>query len=146
MNNIWTGDQAVLTKVNELCMNTDGYVEPPQVLDAFPEERREAVLRSLRRLGDHGYINTVTTQAMGDPGPQILLIKGVTEKGLQAVGAYPAQAAQALLATVDEAIENAPDAEERTKLQALGSGFAGLSLNTASGLATLLIAKFTGLA
>ncbi len=52
----------------------------------------------------------------------------------------------ALLAAIDEAVENAPDAEQQSKLQAARSALAGLSLNTLSGLATVLIAKFTGLA
>jgi hypothetical protein len=64
-------------------------------------------------LDAHGYIETVTTTAMVVCA-QIIRISRVTEKGLRTSGAWPAsaeQAAQAVLAALDDAADSAPDAE-----------------------------------
>ncbi len=51
MDEIWNGDRAVLSAVVELYETTGAYVEPQQVLDAFPVEQHGDVLHSLRRCG-----------------------------------------------------------------------------------------------
>jgi hypothetical protein len=58
MGEIWTDDLVVLTKITELCVSTDGDIEPQRVLDAFPVGQHGAVLRSLRRWSDNDYIET----------------------------------------------------------------------------------------
>jgi hypothetical protein len=151
MEDLWSSDQAVLIKVVELYERNGAHFETRQLLEAYPAAQHDAVRHSLRRLGDHGYIKTLTVgPIMGDSSVQVMAIQGVTEKGLRAIGAYPArddqQRAQALLAAIDEAADNAPTADERSMLQGARSVVAGLSLNTASALATLLIAKLTGMA
>jgi hypothetical protein len=150
MDELWSGDLAVLVRVAGMHERTGAHFETGQLLEALPAEQHDDVRHSLRRLGAHGYIDAVTVgPTYGDSRVHVLAIEGVTEKGLRAAGAYPAsneQAAQALLAAIDQAADSAPDAEERSKLQALRSAFAGLSLSTASGLTTLLIAKLAGLA
>ncbi|MGH3768608.1 MAG: hypothetical protein ACRDTX_26220 [Pseudonocardiaceae bacterium] len=147
MSEMWSGDRAVLVKVVELCESNGDYLEPQRVLDAFPEEQRAAALRSLHRWVDNGYVKAVTTQAMGDRGPQLLVIKGVTEKGLRASGAWPAsdeQMAQALLAALDEAVDNAPDDETRSKFKALRSAAAGLGINALGGIGVAAFVKLMG--
>ncbi len=140
MDEIWSGDLAVLVQVAEMYERTPARFPTEKLLETFPTEQHDDVRHSLRRLGAHGYIDALTAgPTMGDPRVEVLAIRGVTEKGLRAVGAYP----DALFAAIDEAVENAPDAEERSKIQAVRSALAGLSLNTLSGLATVLIAKFT---
>lgn len=122
MSDMWRNDRAVLVKVVELCESNDGYVEPQQVLDAFSGEQPAAVLRSLRRLIENDYINAVTTLASGDRAPQILIIKSVTEKGLQKSGAWPGDAeilADRLLEELAERAENEPDPEKRSKFKAI---------------------------
>jgi hypothetical protein len=150
MAEMWSGDLAVLVKVVELYERTGEHFETGKLLEAFPAEQHDAVGHSLRRLGDADYIKALTVgPTMGDPRVQILAIAGVTEKGLRVVGAWPAsaeQTAEVLLAALDETAESAPDAEERSKIEAVRSALAGLSINTLSGLATVVIAKLTGLA
>ena len=150
MDQLWSRDLAVLAKVASLYERNGAHFETGQLLEAYPAEQHDAVRQSLRRLGNCGYIKTLTIgPTLGDPRVQVMAIQGVTEKGLQAIGAYPAsdeERAQALLAAIDRAADEAPTAEERSTLQAMRSTLGGLSLNTASGLATLLIAKLTGLA
>ncbi|MDQ4021548.1 MAG: hypothetical protein M3257_07970 [Actinomycetota bacterium] len=84
MDEIWNGDRAVLSAVVELYETTGAYVEPQQVLDAFPVEQHGDVLHSLRRCGDHGFIEAVTAPAMGQNGAwQIVTIKSVTESAYE---------------------------------------------------------------
>jgi hypothetical protein len=147
MYEMWGGDRPVLVRVAALYEVTGKSIEPLEpVLEAFPDDQHDAVRQSLRRLGDHGYIDTVTAPGMGQ-SPQTISITRVTEKGLRAVGAYPAsdeQAAKALLAAIDEAAENSPDAQERTKLKAFGSAFAALGTNAGGGIAAAAFAKLMG--
>lgn len=147
MDEVWSVDQAVLAKVVELWAPTGEHVEPQRVLDAFPAEQRDAALRSLHRLSDNGFIETLSAPAMGQRVPQILMIKRVTEKGLRASGAWPTspeQTVQVLFAVLDDAIDNAPDPEERSKFQAVKAALTGLSINAVGGFAAALIAKLAG--
>lgn len=149
MDEKWSGDRAVLTKVVELCESTDEHVEPQRVLDAFPAEEPGAVLRSLRRLGKHdGHIETVTTPALGQGVSQILMIKGVTEKGLRASGAWPNDAellADRILAVLAERAETEPEPEKRSKLQTGLKGVGGMTRDVLVDVLGAALAKSTGL-
>jgi hypothetical protein len=149
MDEIWSGDRAVLTKVVELYESTGEYLEPQRVLDAFPEEQCDTALQSLRRLSDSGHIKAVTTQGMGQRSPQLLIIKGVSEKGLRASGAWPSDAellADRILAVLAERTETEPEPEKRSKLQA---GLKGVGEMTRDVLVEVLgtaLAKGAGVA
>lgn len=119
---------------------------PEQLLKLFPDEQHDGVRHSRRRLDAHGYVETVTTTAMV-VGAQIIRISRVTEKGLRASGAWPAsteQAAQAVLAALDDAADSAPDAEKRSKIQAVRSAFTALGTNASGGIAAAAFAKLMG--
>lgn len=124
MDEIWSGDRAVLTAVVELYETTGEHIKPRQVVDAFPEEEHDAVLHSLRRLGDHGFIETVTASGMGQNGArEVIAIRGVTEKGLQTSGAWPNNAellTDRILEALADRARNEPDPKTRSKLQTIG--------------------------
>ena len=148
MSEVWTRDSAVLRAVAQLCITTGGGLEPQQVLELLPEEQWTSAPGSLYRLSQTGHIDALTAQSSGERVPQVIMIKGVTEKGLRESGVWPAnaeQAAQALLAALDEAADNASDAEERSKLKAFGSAFLALGTNAGGGVLAAAFAKLMGL-
>jgi hypothetical protein len=130
VDELWSGDLAVLMKVAELYEGTGQPIEPLEpVLEVFPDEQHDAVRQSLRRLGDHGYIDTTTTAGMGQ-APQILRINRVTEKGLRATRAWPDDAellADRVLAALAERAENEPDPEKQSKVKAALKAVGGMS-------------------
>lgn len=150
MDEVWTRDHAVLTKVVELYESTGEYFEPQQLLEAFPDEQHDAVRHSLRRLGTHGYIETLTAGPGLDEGSaQILLIKGVTERALRAVGAWPDNAellADRILAVLAEGAENDLEPEKRSKLKAGLRGFGGMTREVLVEVLGAALAKSTGVA
>jgi len=130
VDELWSGDRAVLMKVAELYEGTGEPIEPlEQVLKVFPDDQHDAVRQSLRQLGDHGYIDTVTATGMGQPA-QIARIDRVTEKGLRATGAWPDDAellADRVLAALVERAENEPDPEKQSKVEAALKAVGGIS-------------------
>jgi hypothetical protein len=130
VDELWSGDLAVLMKVAELYEGTGESLEPlEQLLEFFPADQRDAVRQSLRRLGDHSYIDTVTTAGMGQPS-QIVRINRVTEKGLRATGAWPDDAellADRVLAALVERAENEPDPEKQSKIKTALKAVGGMS-------------------
>lgn len=97
--------------------------------------------RASRRLHDAGMLRVTT----GDD--RVISVREVTEKGLQAAGEWPAsteQAAQALLAALDDAIDNAPDPEQRSKLQTLRSAAGNVSINALGGIGAAAFFKLMG--
>lgn len=143
MYEMWRGDRPVLAKVVELCESSGDYLEPQRVLDAFPEDQRDAVLRSLNRWVSSDHISAVSTQSASERGPQILIIKGVTEKGLRASGAWPGDPeplVEQLLAALAERAREEPEPEKRTKLEALG----GMSRDVVVSVVSATLSRLMG--
>lgn len=125
----WSFDRAVLIKVVELYKNTGEDLPSGEVLQHFPTEQRDAVLDSLCLLGSTGYLNTVAVPR-GDGRLQFLRIKGVTNEGMRASGAWPDDAellADRVLAVLAERVENEPEPEKQTKFQAGLRGLGGMT-------------------
>ena len=119
-----------------------------QVLDALPEEQRDTALQSLRRLHDSGHINALISKAMGRRAPQLLVIKGVTEKGLRASRAWSDDAellADRVLAVLAERAETEPEPEKRSKLQAGLKGVGGMTRDVLVDVLGAALASSTGL-
>ncbi|MGH4015244.1 MAG: hypothetical protein ACRDSL_15240 [Pseudonocardiaceae bacterium] len=149
MDEIWSGDRAVLIKVVELYEGTGEEFEPERILEAFPGEQHDAVRHSLRRLGTHDYIKILTSgPTMGDPGVQVLRIRGVTERALREVGAWPDNAellADRVLAVLAEGAEHEPEPEKRSKLQAGLRGVGGMTRDVFVDVLGAALAKSAGL-
>lgn len=124
MSEMWSRDFAVLVKVTDLYERDGARFEMGKLLETFPAEQHGDVRHSLRRLGAHGYIETLTAgPTLGDPRVEVLAVQGVTEHGLRAVGAWPDDAellADQLLAVLAERAKDEPEPEKRSKLAALG--------------------------
>ncbi|HEY3689679.1 MAG TPA: hypothetical protein VGL46_05175 [Pseudonocardiaceae bacterium] len=147
MYEMWRNDLAVLVKVVELCESNGQYLEPQRVLDAFPGDQRDATLRSLRRFVENDHINAVTTEAMGGHGPQILIIKGVTEKGLRASNAWPGDGgplADQLLAVLSERAENEPDPEKRSRAKAMLQAAGGAGRDVLVSVVSTTLSRLMG--
>ncbi|MDQ3763179.1 MAG: hypothetical protein M3460_16495 [Actinomycetota bacterium] len=139
----------MLQKVVGLSESTGEHLEPELVLGAFAAEQHDAVRHSLRRLNTHGYIEAVTSgPTMGDSRVHILRIKGVTERALRAVGAWPDNAellADRILAVLAEGAEHEPEPEKRSKLQAGLKGVGGMTRDVLVDVLGAALAKSTGL-
>jgi hypothetical protein len=122
VDELWSGDHAVLTKVVESYESTGEFFEPQQLLEAFPAEQHDVMRHSLRRLSTHGHIETlIVGPGLDERAAQILWIKGVTEKGLRATGAWPDDAellADRVVAARAERAENEPNPEKQSKVKA----------------------------
>lgn len=115
-------------------------VDPRRVADAIGMSHADAD-RASRRLHDAKMLRAMA----GDD--RVMSVREVTEKGLQAAGEWPAsteQAAQALLAALDDAIDNAPDPEERSRLQTLRSAAGNVSINALGGIGAAAFFKLMG--
>jgi len=94
-------------------------VDTPLAVAGLKETQVQA---ALRRLDAAGYLVGVNSSA-----PYPVVVVGVTEKALRAVGAWPTPEAfvDRLLASLSELAENAPTSEERSRarrvLDAVGS-------------------------
>jgi hypothetical protein len=129
VDELWSFDRAVLTKVVEVYESTGMDLLPGQVLRHFPAGQYDDVRQSLRRLAKDGYIET-TALRRGNGGVQFLRIKGVTGKGLRACGAWPDDAAllaDRVLAALVERAENEPDPEKQSKVKAALKAVGGMS-------------------
>lgn len=145
---MWSGDRAVLTRVVELYESAGEPRQVEQVLEHFPIEQHDGAQQSLRRLGDTGYITVLTSKAMGRRGPRIVVITGVTEKGLRASGAWPDNAevlADRILTVLAEGAENEPEPEKRSKLKAGLQGVGGMTRDVLVDVVGAALAKSTGL-
>lgn len=150
MDELWSDDQDVLTKVVELYESSGEDFEAGEVLEAFPGEQHHAVWQSLRRLSTHGYIETTNFgRSLGDRTARIHRVTGVTERALRAVGAWPDDAellADRILTVLAEGAENELEPEKRSKLKAGLRGFGGMTREVLVEVLGAALAKSTGAA
>lgn len=85
---------------------------------------------------------------MGDSRVHILRIKGVTERALREVGAWPDDAAllaDRILAVLAERAEHEPEPEKRSKLQTGLKGVGGMTRDVFIDVLGAALAKSAGL-
>jgi hypothetical protein len=129
VDELWSFDRAVLTKVVEAYEPTGVDLLSGQILRHFPAAQYDDVRQSLRRLDKDGYIET-TALRRGNGEVHFLRINGVTGKGLRASGAWPDDAellADRILAALVERAENEPDPEKQSKVKTVLKAVGGMS-------------------
>lgn len=137
----WASREGLLLRAIVDRLEVEGRgVDPRRAADAIGMSHEDADWAA-----DRLYRAEMLRALTGDD--RMISVHEVTEKGLQASGEWPAsteQAAQALLDALDDAINNAPDPEERSKLQALRSAAGNLSVNALGGIGAAAFVKLMG--
>jgi hypothetical protein len=137
---LWDRDGRLLREIAMRLEAEGPGVDPRRVADAIGMSHEDAD-RAAVRLNDAGMLKALR----GDD--RVMSVHGLTSTGLRESGEWPGgteQAAQALLAAIDEAADKAPDAQERSKIKAFGSAFAALGTNAGGGIAAAAFAKLMG--
>ncbi|WP_369132025.1 hypothetical protein [Modestobacter sp. I12A-02662] len=96
-----------------------------------------------RRLADDGLLTSIS---MGLASSTIAVFTEVTAKGRREVGQWPSPdvAADRLMAALDQAIERAPEGEQRTWLQKARSGLVGAGRDVVVDLTAAIISRQVG--
>lgn len=104
-------------------------------LDCATVERIGVLLR------DAGFVEGIDTDQGG-----IVLFTALTPAGRREVGLWPSpdNAADRLLAAVDEALERAPEGEQKTRLQKVRDGLLGISRDLLVDIASGVLTKQVG--
>ena len=92
-------------------------------------------------LRDAGFVEGIDTDQGG-----IVLFTALTPAGRREVGLWPSPeaAAERLLASVDEALERAPEGEQKTRLRSVRDGLLGLSRDLLVDIASSVLTKQIG--
>lgn len=128
----WPKDFALLVEFHKR-LEADQQVRLHKLLPELGLDEKEAH-RSTLRLASAGYIETTNLDKRTP-----FTVNRLTERGWRAVGAWPAEgqeAAELFISVLDDAIENEPDPEKKSKLKAVRDA----SLNLGVGV----LAQFLG--
>jgi len=149
MDELWTGDREVLTRIVELFEVSGRALQVAGIVEEFSEGRRDQVVQSIRRLSSHGYLVTVDRGGgLVTRGHRPLVVTGVTERALQTVGAWPSDAAlmaDRLLELLAEQAESEPEPGKRSKLQSGLKGLRGMTREVLVDVLGSVITKSAGL-
>jgi predicted ArsR family transcriptional regulator len=107
-----------------------------QIADALGADPH-AVASEIDRLSEAGYIrgSLQIRVAGGDPRPSFINHAELAERGARAVGLWPAEDPyDALVALLEQRINEEPDEEHRLSLRKLGSALAGVGKATGTAL------------
>jgi hypothetical protein len=97
----------------------------------------DAVVTEIDRLAEANYIRGGVEKMMtgGDPRPWFIAHAELAERGARAVGLWPAEDPyDALVALLEQRINEEPDEEHRLSLRKLGSALAGVGKTTGTAL------------
>jgi hypothetical protein len=123
-----TNDGPVLAAVWRILNRQEHASENETLIElGRPIEDRLAVMRSMKRLNDNGFL--VCKVSTGDATIQDVMATSVTEKGLQALGQWPSPN-QELIAALIAALNDAADKvapKEATKLRKAATMLGGIS-------------------
>jgi DNA-binding transcriptional ArsR family regulator len=104
----------------------------------------DEITRALLALEGAGYISAAVSRTIGPRLPRVL-VNGLPERGRRTVGLWPSgDSADALVTTLLQAAEQAPDEEDRSRLRKAAAALAGLSRDLLVEVSAALVSRQLG--